>query len=273
MKTLKISVFGMLILFSKLTTGQVNNININVNPDTSRTINNEPVKVKPDTVIKEIRVVEEPKLQEIKKPEKPEPAFKSGEIGFRFMPSFSKFDLRTSSGDVIEGDLALSYGYGGLLAVTGKHVGVQLEVIYNPISQKFKDQQMERTVDISYLNVPLLLTLNTDKSMPVNFNIAFGPQLGINTGSKVVTTGGGDVDTVRAVVALKQSDIGIAYGAGLEFCLNPMRTVRLNLGFRGVYGLVDISDKSKTKATDSYFIIDKTNRESYAGYLGLSFMF
>jgi hypothetical protein len=275
MKTLKLSVFGMLILFSKMSIGQVNNnININVNPDSTQNIKNEPEKaVKTDTVIKEVHIVEAPAPQPQPKVEKPEPPLKSGEIGVRFMPTFSKFDLRNSNGEVIEGDLALGYGYGGLLAVTGKHVGLQLEVIYNPVSQKYKDHEIERTVDISYLNVPLLLTLNTDKSKPVNFNVAFGPQLGINTGSKVTSSGNGDVDTVRAVVALKQSDLGIAYGAGLEFCLNPMRTVRLNLGFRGVYGLVDISDNNKNKATGSYFIIDKTNRESYAGYLGLSFLF
>lgn len=272
MKTLKLSVFGILILISKMSIGQVNNnVNINVNPDTAGTIQQQPVK--PDTVIKEVRVVEAPKVQEEPKAVKPEPPFKSGEIGVRFMPTFSKFDLRNTNGDIVEGELALSYGYGGLLAVTGKHVGLQLEVMYNPVSQKYKDQQLERTVNINYLNIPLLLTLNTNKSKPVNFSVAVGPQLGINTGSKISTTGNGDVDTVRAVVALKQSDVGVAYGAGVEFCLNPMRTVRLNLGFRGVYGLIDISDNSKTKATGSYFIIDKTNRESYAGYLGLSFMF
>jgi hypothetical protein len=52
-----------------------------------------------------------------------------------------------------------------------------------------------------------------------------------------------------------------------------MRTVKLNVGFRGVYGLLDISDNSKTKATDSYLILDKTNVETYSGYLGLSFVF
>jgi hypothetical protein len=273
MKTIKLSVFGMMILLSKMSIGQVNNnVNINVNPDTTQTIKHDTV-VKTDTVVKEVRMVEAPRPQETPKAEKEEPPFKSGEIGVRFMPVFSKFDLRNSSGDVVEGDFTLGYGYGGLLALNGKHVGLQLEVIYNPISQKYKDQNLERKIDISYVNIPLLLTLNTDKSKPVNFNVAFGPQVAINTGSSLSTSGNGDTDTVSAAIALKQSDLGIAYGAGVEFALNPLRTVRLNLGFRGVYGLIDISDNSKTKETGSYYIIDKTNRESYAGYLGLSFLF
>lgn len=263
MKMLKLSVFGMIILFSKMSIGQVNN---NVNPDSTQPIKRDTI-VKTNTVVKEVRVIEEPERV------KEEPPFKSGEIGFRFIPAFSRFDLRNASGEVVEGDFTLGYGYGGLLAINSKHVGLQLEIIYNPISQKYKDQQLERKIDISYVNIPLLITLNTDKSKPVNFNVAFGPQIAINTGSSVSTTGGDDTDTLRAVVALKQSDLGVAYGAGLEFALNPIRTVRVNLGFRGVYGLVDISDNSKTRETGSYYIIDKTNRESYAGYLGLSFLF
>jgi hypothetical protein len=146
-------------------------------------------------------------------------------------------------------------------------------VIYNAISQKYKDHDLERKIDINYVNIPLLLTLNTDKSKPVNFGIAIGPQVGINVGSKVTTTEGEETSTLHAAVAVKQNDFGFAYGAGLQFALNPLRTWHLDLGFRGVYGLVDISDDSATKETNSYYILDKTNLQTYSGYLGLSFVF
>jgi opacity protein-like surface antigen len=233
---------------------------------------------KRDTVIiKETRIVEtpaqpQPQPQPATAPD-PDPTFHSGEFGVRFMPTFSTFAVRDSRGNVVQADMVMSYGGGALLALNSKHVGLELEAIYNSVSQKYKDHSLERQVDINYINVPLLLTLNTDKSKAVNVNVAFGPQVGFNVGSKIKTTGNSEVDTVHAVLAVKQSDFGFAYGAGIEFALNPPRTVRLNLGFRGVYGLVDISDKSKTKATDSYLIIDKTNVETYSGYLGLSFIF
>jgi opacity protein-like surface antigen len=226
----------------------------------------------PDTVyVKETTVVEKP-VAPVEKPDD-DPVFHSGEFGVRFMPTFSTFELKNSKGNVIESDVVMSYGFGAVLGVTGKHVGVQLEAIYNSSSQKYKDNNMDRRVDINYINIPLLLTLNTDKSKVVNFNVAVGPQLAINVGSKLETSGNNNTDTLHAVLAVKSNDFGFAYGAGLEFALNKPRSVRLNLGFRGVYGLIDISDNSQTKATDTYLIIDKTNRETYSGYLGLSFMF
>ncbi|HEY0029907.1 MAG TPA: porin family protein [Bacteroidia bacterium] len=205
-----------------------------------------------------------------------DPPFRSGEFGVRFMPSFSRMEFRNLDGETVKGDVVLSYGYGALLALNSKHVGVQLEAIYNSYAQKYKDHDMERKVNISYLNIPLLLTLNTDKSKVVNLSAAIGPQMGINVGSKLETTGTNNTnngDSLHAVLAVKKADLGFAYGAGLEFAVNPPRTVRINLGFRGVYGLIDISDKSKTVATDSYLILDRTNMETYSGYIGLSFIF
>jgi hypothetical protein len=275
MKTKTLSVLGVFLISSGIALAQVNNgVNININSDSTQNNNNTPDTVKVlqvDTVVKEVRVPEQPK--EEPKAEKKEPPFKSGEVGVRFMPTFSTFKLMSNDGRVVRGEMALSYGYGGMLAINSKHVGLQLEVIYNEYSQRYKDKDLERKIDINYLNVPLLLTLNTDKSKPVNFGVAFGPQMGLNVGSRVTTTGGSTADTLQAAVALKKADFGFAYGAGFDFALNKMRTVKLNLGFRGVYGLIDISDNSRTKTTNSYYILGRTNVETYSGYLGLSFVF
>jgi len=45
------------------------------------------------------------------------------------------------------------------------------------------------------------------------------------------------------------------------------------MGFRGVYGLFDISDDSGTTSTDSYYVLDKTNLKTYSVYAGLSILF
>lgn len=195
------------------------------------------------------------------------------EIGARYMPTFSSFDVRSSNGAVYS-QFTLSHGVGGFMAFNAsEHVGFQVEGIYLSMSQKYRDNDLDRTVHLNYMNFPLLLSLNTSKGSMVNLNIVGGPQFGINVGSRVESSSGGQVDTVNAVLAVKTGDLGVAYGAGLEFGLGPNRAVALELGFRGVYGLIDISDKSKSTTTNEYYVLDRAHVQSYAGYVGLRFGF
>jgi hypothetical protein len=166
----------------------------------------------------------------------------------------------------------MSNGYGIMLGVTSEHVGIQAEVDYLEISQKYKDRNMDRKVDVNYLNIPVLLSLNTGKSQMINFNLVAGPQFGLNVGSKTSTNGSESTDTLRAVVAVKKGDIGLAYGAGLEFMVNKIHTVRIDLGFRGFYGIVNASS-TPTNDPNTYNVIVNASRKTYGGYLGLTFLF
>ncbi|MBI3234283.1 MAG: hypothetical protein HYZ42_09625 [Bacteroidetes bacterium] len=123
-------------------------------------------------------------------------------FGVRFMPTYSALNLKTSSGNSVKGDATFGYGVGGLLGYNFKKmIGVQAEVLYSSITQKYKE------------------------------------------------------------------------AAGVDFGLNEKKTIRLGLGYRGVMGLIDISDNSKTVATNSYYIIDKTQIKTNAVYLGFSLLF
>ncbi len=196
------------------------------------------------------------------------------EIGVRFMPVFSTFDVRTYDSGIAEANFTLGYGFGGLVGYNfNRYVGLQGELIYNVLNQKYRDRSLDHTVTLNYVNIPLLLSLNTGKGAPVNLNLVAGPQVGINVGSRVETSGGKGVDTVQAILAVKAGDFGLAYGAGLEFGFGPGRNVLLDIGFRGVYGLIDISDRSKSTTTNEYYILDRAHVESYAGYIGLKFAF
>lgn len=202
------------------------------------------------------------------------PSFHIVEFGFRFMPTFSSFDMKTSSGGTVKGEVTLGYGAGALLAINfSNHVGIQGEVIYNSLSQKFVDQELEREINLRYVNIPLLLSLNTGKSKPVNLNVVVGPQIGYNVGSSITSSGGASSDTLTTVLAIKKSDLGFAYGAGLEFALNETRTIRLDVGFRGVYGFVNVSNTSQTTETNSYYILDRAKVKTNAGYIGITFLF
>lgn len=201
-------------------------------------------------------------------------AHKVGEFGFRFMPTFSKFNMKTASGGVVKGQATLGYGAGVFLGINfSKHIGVQAELMYSAINQKYTDKEVERKIDLKYINIPLLISLNTGKTKPVNFNVVAGPQIGINVGSKVEGSGTNGTDTVSAVLSIKQGDVGLAYGFGIDFGLNTKQTFRLGLGYRGVYGLLDISDKSKSTTTDQYYIVDKTNLVTNSFYASLSLLF
>jgi len=197
------------------------------------------------------------------------------ELGFRFMPTFSSFNMQTSSGGTVKGEVTLGYGIGGVLGLNfSNHVGIQGEVIYNSLSQKYKDQALQHQINVRYINIPVLLSLNTGKSNPVNLNIVAGPQFGLNVGSSISGSNNTNSDTLVAVLATKKSDFGFAYGAGLGFALNSARNIYLDLGFRGVYGFVNVSSTDRAPGTNTYYILDdRANIKTHAGYIGLSFLF
>lgn len=196
----------------------------------------------------------------------------SFELGLRFMPTFSSFELQTSSGGTVKGEATLGYGGGLFLGFNfSDYIGIQAEVIYNEASQKYSEVDVERKVDLKYVNIPLLLSLNTGKSKGVNFNIVAGPQIGLSVGSDLFTSN--DENAPKAVLSVKKGDLGFAYGAGLDFALNTGRTIRLGLGYRGVAGLFDISDNNDAITTDSYYVLDRTHIRTHSAYIGLSILF
>jgi hypothetical protein len=194
------------------------------------------------------------------------------EFGFRFMPTISRFDMMTSDGNTVEGKGTLGLGFGTMLAVNfNEHAAIQGEIIYTSLNQKYTDNGMEHNIKVNYINIPLLFSLNTNKTRPVNLGIALGPQMGWNVGSSIETSGGDGQDTVQAVIALKSGDFGFAYGATLGFQLNTARTIRLDLGFRGVFGFKDISQKSEDPKT--YNAFDHNTIRTNAGIIGFTFEF
>ena len=200
--------------------------------------------------------------------------FKKGYIGARGLMTFTSLKVKGLGNGSVETSYKAGYGGGGVIGVNlTKNFGLQLEVLYSRLTQTFKDESgFEREFNVNYINVPLLLMLNTDASKGLNLNICIGPQLGLNTGSSIdKMPQGGGVDSVNAVLAVKSGDIGFAYGAGLDFMIGD--AVKLSLGFRGVRGLVDISDDSQNITTDEYYVLDRAHVNTYSGYVGIAFCF
>jgi len=197
-----------------------------------------------------------------------------GEFGLRFMPTFSNLSLNTSTGNTVKGSTTLGYGVGAFVGFNfNAHIGIQLEGIYTSITQKYEEQETNRKINLKYFNVPLLLSLNTNKFKVFNFNIVGGPQLGVSVGSSMETTGGDGTTQTNGVLSVKKGDVGVAFGAGLDFGMNPAQTIRVGIGFRSVRGLFDISDNNATQATDSYYVLDRTKIKTNAVYIGASILF
>jgi len=195
-----------------------------------------------------------------------------GEFGIRYMPTFTKLDLRDSKGNDIKGTLKIQQGFGIKLAFNlSSHVGIQAEVNYSRISQKFKDQDINREVNIRYINIPLLFVLNTSKSKQFNLNVVAGPEFGFNTGANLSSNGGGSSDTLSAVIVLKKGNVGFAYGAGMGFALNESHSLFFEIGYRGFYSFVDV----ETPATgqNSYNVVARFPRARHGLYAGFTVQF
>lgn len=204
--------------------------------------------------------------------EPPKEKTSSVEIGARYAPTFSFIKFRTVSGDEVEGTARLGHGFSGLIGYNfGKHIGIVGEVNYYNSSQKFADNNLEREVNVSYLNIPLLLSLNTNKSGRTNLNFVAGPQFGLNIGSSVKTSGNAEADTLEAVIGLKQGDVGLAYGAGLEFMVDESKTIRLDIGYRGFYGFVDMNTSDNGNGT--YNVMVTGTRKTHGAYAGIAIAF
>jgi opacity protein-like surface antigen len=194
------------------------------------------------------------------------------EFGLRYMPTIASIDFKAYNNDVVKGSVSFNQGFGIMLGFNlSKHFGVETEVDYYQVSQSFRDLDLSNKVNIKYFNIPVLLSLNTNRESRVNLNLVAGPSFGINAGASIKSSGTSNTENVRAIAAVKKGDIGFAYGAGLEFALNSNHTVRLDIGYRGFYGLVKID---ANKASDNtYNVIANVSRKTNAAYAGITFLF
>lgn len=193
-------------------------------------------------------------------------------FGVRVMPTISNFNLKTNTGGNIKGEVNLGFGAGILLGVNfNQNVSINGELMYSTYSQRYTEKNLERKITLRYVNIPLMLSLNTGITKTVNFNITGGPQIGISAGSTFTTKGGDGTDDFNAVT-IRKGDLGFAYGAGLDFALNVPKTARFALGFRGVTGLIDISADNNNIINNDYYVFDRVRLRTYSIYLGFTFL-
>lgn len=104
-------------------------------------------------------------------------------------------------------------------------------------------------------------------------NFVAGPQFGINVASSISSSGDESSEALHATVGASGTDIGLAYGTGLEIALNRMHTWRLDFGYRGFYGLFDATINQPSNKPDTYNVIVRTSRITQGGYIGMTLCF
>jgi hypothetical protein len=119
----------------------------------------------------------------------------------------------------------------------------------------------------------MLFSIHTGKLKTLNFSVIAGPQLGISAGSSISPSENYNPGIDEPILSVKNGDLGLAYGGGVDIALDDDKKIRLGIGYRGVMGLIDVSDESNTIVTDTYYVLEKTTIKTHSIYAGLSILF
>ncbi|MDQ3191150.1 MAG: PorT family protein [Bacteroidota bacterium] len=262
MKTLRIiSTAFLVMLFVNVTRAQVETDEDSVSIDLTKASS-------------EYTAETEPTIQDPALAVRETPSQRGFHIGARYQPTFGKLDFRTEGEETVTADFEVAHGWAGSLNYYfSNYVGMHLEVNGMRQAYEFADDTRTRRVDLSYINIPLLLSLNTNYGRSVNLNITGGPYFGLNTGaSATVDDNGNGASTAQAMVDVNPLDIGLAYGAGIDFGIGQTRWLHINVGFRGTQGLLDVGKTETTVGQDQFQIVGERSRmNTYGAYVGLMF--
>ena len=200
------------------------------------------------------------------------------QYGIEVMPTISTIEVNSMPDGIVQPlSPTITYNYGAFFTYNfSTMVGLRTEVLYSTVSQQYQDRMLDRNLNLNYVNIPLLLSFNTGVSDPLNINFVTGPQIGINTGKSMVSTGPTIIGETRmpdGVLAPDKLYLSVVYGLGFDFSLNSRRTTRLGFGYRGSIGVTDAGDNASKLSANEYSILDHSQTRTYSLYSTLSFAF
>ena len=99
-----------------------------------------------------------------------------------------------------------------LTKAVNANVGVRTELNFSQQGAKFEEDGEDGSINLTYVNVPLLLTFAPSSSGATRFNVFTGPQIGFNTKAELES---GDI-TLDFDDQVKGNDFSWVIGAGLE---------------------------------------------------------
>jgi hypothetical protein len=191
-------------------------------------------------------------------------------FGVRYQPFLSKMNFISQTNSRIIPDETINQGWGASLNYYGSnYFAIHVEIINQRQKFSFRDAGFQNTVDLNYVNMPILASLNSNYGRAINVNVAAGPYLGFNTNVQTTTNGQANGKGTPILIA-NPLDFGAAYGAGLDFAFGTGSWLHLNLGYRGTLGFTNIKDSNIILDETQYSIIGKNARNRTNGlYVGI----
>jgi len=197
---------------------------------------------------------------------------RSYELGGKFLPTITDFQMYLSKYQKISSEFMLGYGGGIFFGYNlFPHFGIQVELNYISISKKYSIFPLSRIINLEYISLPILISLHSSKSKLVSFNCVLGTQLGINTSSIIFSSGFDPLQTENPILKLNKIELGLVYGIGIDFGLNKQKTLRIGFGFRCANGLFNMINQNNILENNKFYIIKNTTISTYTGYIGFSF--
>lgn len=125
---------------------------------------------------------------------------------------------------------------GGLFVIwpANARAALQIEALYSQKGAKINEGGGEGELELDYLEIPVLVRLSSDRSMPTSFHVFAGPSVGFRLRAHAKSEFGGESEDEDISDDIERLDFGLAVGAGLELG-------RFIVDGRYTWGLVNIN--------------------------------
>jgi opacity protein-like surface antigen len=141
---------------------------------------------------------------------------------------------------------------GGLFVIwpANTRAALQIEALYSQKGAKMEEGGGSGEVELDYLEVPVLVRLSSDRSMPTSFNVFAGPSVGFRLRARAKSEFDGESEDEDISDDIERLDFGLAVGAGLELG-------RFIVDGRYTWGLVNINkeDADEVKVKNRVFSV------------------
>jgi hypothetical protein len=198
-------------------------------------------------------------------------AQKGFHFGLKYQPNICSVQNQNFT-DSVNIDLKSTFAQGGGVTFAFNlfdNFGIQAEALYSEQGQKFirtdtSGNNYENILKLTYINVPVLLRLNSSTRKTVSFNITGGIQMGLLYGAGLTVKRTEGTITTGVASKFETVDMAVVYGGGFD--INLAEFFHFNIGLRLVEGLTDIG-----RSGNELFHASPTYNKITSVYAGVTF--